>query len=484
MLRLLVLLHRYLGIALCLLFAMWFASGTVMVFVPYPELQSAERYAGMQPLDVSHCCVDLATAFTRSGLLDAPQQVRLTMVGARPAFHFHPSNGKVISVYADTGDPIGQVGHQLALDVANRFMSGRQPVHAALEEYDQWSVPNQWDPFRPFHRIAMNDAAGTELYISAQSGEVMRDTTRIERGWNWVGSVLHWIYPTLLRKHPSLWDSVVWWLSLAGTVGAISGVVLGIWRFRFKRKDPAKRSPFRGWMYWHHLLGLGCMVFILTWIVSGWLSMDHGRLFSDGSPTQAQRDQFSGGPLRLEAVKRNAASAAALPHALGDRAKEVELVQLGGTPLYVVRYDHRRSLITQSLSNADFNWPRMDAKTIAAAAAGLLGHYRLTAAQTLEAYDSYYYRTDNSAPLPVIRLRFDDPEQTWFHVDPSSVTLMDRMDASRRAYRWWFDALHTLDIPFFQHRVALWRGVVVLLCAFGFAFSCTGAVIAWRRLFA
>ncbi len=215
--RILVLVHRYIGIAMCLLFAMWFASGIVMVFVPYPELQTAERFAGLPPLDLQRCRVDAANAFAGSGLTEAPQQVRLTMVGARPAFHFHPWDGKVRSVYADTGEPLGAVDASLAVDIADRFMPGQRPSHAAFEEYDQWSVPNHWNVYRPFHRIAMNDAAGTELYVSARSGEVVRDTTRFERGWNWAGSVVHWIYPTLLRKHPALWDKVVWWLALAAS---------------------------------------------------------------------------------------------------------------------------------------------------------------------------------------------------------------------------------------------------------------------------
>ncbi len=49
----LVLLHRWLGIGFCLLFAMWFASGIVMHFVPFPSLTEAERFAGLPPIDLS-----------------------------------------------------------------------------------------------------------------------------------------------------------------------------------------------------------------------------------------------------------------------------------------------------------------------------------------------------------------------------------------------------------------------------------------------
>jgi hypothetical protein len=47
----------------------------------------------------------------------------------------------------------------------------------------------------------MADAAGTCLYVSLRSGEVIQRTVRVERAWNWVGAIVHWINPTLLRKH-------------------------------------------------------------------------------------------------------------------------------------------------------------------------------------------------------------------------------------------------------------------------------------------
>ena len=68
---------------------------------------------------------------------------------------------------------------------------------------------------------ALGDAADTHLYVSSVTGQVVLDTQRVERAWNWAGSVVHWIYPTALRKHWSAWDTTVWWLSLVAMIGAI-----------------------------------------------------------------------------------------------------------------------------------------------------------------------------------------------------------------------------------------------------------------------
>ncbi|WP_214290599.1 hypothetical protein, partial [Escherichia coli] len=72
---------------------------------------------------------------------------------------------------------------------------------------------------------------------------------------------------------------------------------------------------------------------------------------------------------------------------------------------------------------------------------------QLTAVERLSAYDAYWYPKGGDAPLPVLRLIFDDPAGTWLHVDPRDGTLLNRLDRSGRANRWLFDAPHRLDLP-------------------------------------
>jgi len=46
----LVVIHRWLGIGLGPLLVMWFATGIVMHFVPFPSQSQSERVAGLSPL--------------------------------------------------------------------------------------------------------------------------------------------------------------------------------------------------------------------------------------------------------------------------------------------------------------------------------------------------------------------------------------------------------------------------------------------------
>ena len=45
-----VVLHRYLGVAVGLLMVMWFASGIVMMYVGFPRVTEAERARTLEPI--------------------------------------------------------------------------------------------------------------------------------------------------------------------------------------------------------------------------------------------------------------------------------------------------------------------------------------------------------------------------------------------------------------------------------------------------
>ncbi|MFA6311294.1 MAG: hypothetical protein WC681_07415, partial [Sterolibacterium sp.] len=54
--------HRWLGMVFGLVFALWFASGTVLSFVPFPSLGRWERIAGGERLSVDKLEIAPATA--------------------------------------------------------------------------------------------------------------------------------------------------------------------------------------------------------------------------------------------------------------------------------------------------------------------------------------------------------------------------------------------------------------------------------------
>ncbi|QIP10644.1 PepSY domain-containing protein [Bradyrhizobium symbiodeficiens] len=471
MMSAIVLVHRWLGIAFCLLFAMWFATGIVMHFVPFPSLTEAERFAGLAPVDRGAARIPVAEAVAASGVAGV---VRVRLIQRSDAAVYIVSGpSRVRAVRASDGGDASVAIADTALAIAreharNRGLDAARAAVVAHSDYDQWSVPNGFDRHRPLFRVALGDAAGREVYVSSSTGEIVLDTGRRERGWNWAGSVLHWIYPTVLRSNWSLWDRVVWTLSLLALIAAMLGAVLGIARVKLRGRRIS--SPYRGWHALHHVIGLAATMFVLTWSLSGWLSMDHGRLFSRGQLTAAESGV-------MNALPDWTAASSPDRQPISPSARKIEWFAINGT---VYRRD-RVSLDRQILIKAG-DAPRdgpagfLDRREIQSLVARLASGCGVPS--VLAGNDDY--AAQSAIPgAPVYRSRCGD---IWFDIDGADGSVLQRLDASRRTYRWVYSALHTLDFPFLVAHPRLRDVLIVGLCALGLVFSITGIAIGWRRL--
>jgi hypothetical protein len=100
----------------------------------------------------------------------------------------------------------------------------------------------------------------------------------------------------------------------------------------------------------------------------------------------------------------------------------------------------------------------------------------------LEAYDGYYYDPRGSRPLPVYRVRYEDPDHTWLYFDPQRGALVQKSDRVSRQRRWLYQGFHSLDFPFLYFRRPLWDIVVIVLSIGGLVSAATTVIPAWRRL--
>lgn len=460
-----VLLHRWLGIAFCLLFAMWFATGIVMHFVPFPSLTEAERFAGLVPVERTQPVMAVADAVVASRITDATR-VRLIQRSDGPVYIVSgPSRMRAVRASDGADASVESADVALAIGREHARSRGLDAAHAAIvarADYDQWTVPNGFDRHRPLFRIALGDAAGTDLYVSSLTGEIVLDTTRSERGWNLAGSVLHWIYPTVLRSDWALWDRVVWTLSLLALIAAALGAVLGI--ARIKLRGGVIGSPYRGWHALHHIVGLVATAFVLTWIFSGWLSMDHGRLFSRGQLTPAEAGVINSLPDWKTAP-------------LADRkqltVREIEWFALDSKVYRRERTDLGEQLLVRPAGEGQGFLSAQEVGGLVTRLAAGCG------APVALADSDDYPAQSNVSGAPVYRSRCGD---LWFDIDAADGRVLQRLDASRRAYRWFYSALHTLDFPVLMEHPRLRDVLIVGLGGLGLVFSVTGIVIGWRRL--
>jgi hypothetical protein len=481
--RSLYLVHRWFGVAMCTLFAMWFATGIIMMYVEYPELTEEERLATLAPLEFDHVALSVDEAVAASKLEGGIATITLSAIGARPAYRLRDDAGAAAVVYADDGSRFA--GHVPASAVAVAQHSGFA-ADGALATYDrtadvdQWTVSAVLDEHRPLHRVAIGDDRGTVVYVSDTTGQIVRDTHRTERMWNWLGSTFHWIYPYQLRRHVGLWTNLQISLSVASIVSVVTGAVIGVLRLRLRRPYRGRDvSPYAGAAKWHHVLGLVALVFLSTFTFSGLMSMTPWGLFASASSEAEQvRRYMQGG--EGDVAEWTTIDRQALLR--GGGVKEVEWRRIAGLTHTVVSRaaDDREVLLEEGVDGAAAT--RKVRARIEAAAPALVPGATIVGAALVTEYDNYYYSRHNRyRPLPAYRVEFDDPESTWFYVDWTTGAVVLRYTAAARVQRWLYNGLHSLDFSFLTRRGLAWDVTVILLCAVGFVFATTAVVVGWRR---
>lgn len=472
--RWLYFIHRWLGVAACLLFVLWFASGLTMMYVRFPRLQEAERVAHSPPIDWTRVRLDPQAAIDKAGAKAFPAGLTLSMWGDQPVYRL-VAGRKRIGVSAVDGRVIGQVDADQARTVVAAAWPGASPRLLRTLERDQWTVAQAFNAARPLHLFALDDAAGTQIYVGSKGGEIVLDTNRTERFWNWLGAVPHWLYFTALRSLPQAWNQVVLWTSGVAMVSAVTGLWIGLLRVRLRKRYSGGRvSPYRGWMAWHHVSGLIGGVLVLTWVFSGWMSMSPNDWGGPGEAVIAGRAAWTASPQAPYPL-----DVAALRAAGRGQDREVQFYWLGERPLMLARELGDRQ---QLLDPATARIVRLTDAELFSRAAVLVPGATATMRDRLTQDDAYWYSHHDKRPLPVLRIGFDDPAASWFYIDPATGRMVGVADTSLRLYRWTFSALHSLDFGFLIRHRPLWDIVVWLLSIAGLIISVSGVVIGWRRI--
>lgn len=463
--------HRWLGILTCLLCVMWFLSGLVMLYVPFPTWRDAERLATLPPLAAPQITITPDAAVTTSGLARDGLTLRLEMWGTEPVYLLQRER-EMRTVSAADGRLIGPVDAGTAERHLRQIFPAERVTYQGEVHRDQWTVTKKFDAHRPLHLFTVGD--GRSIYISSSTGEIVQDATRAERAWNWLGSIPHWIYFTPIRTDQELWRQVVMWVSGPVVIGAALGLWVGILRLRPRNWRTGKRvTPFRGWLQWHHIGGLVAGVFLVTWIFSGWLSVNPFQMFSRPELTAVQKSRYAGPESSETGV-----GLSALRAALAVNATELKLTRLAGEPLLVTR----DAALNRTLFDGAGVPRHISEQDLGRAAQSLFPDNRITERQILTGEDFYWRSHHGRRVLPVLRVKFDDAQATWVHVDMVTGEVAGVTDRGDRADRWLFDLLHKFDLPVLLHNGPA-RDLLIWILSFGgLVISVSGVVIAWRHL--
>ena len=475
MVRLLFLLHRYLGIAVGFVMLVWTVSGIIMMYQEYPELDPWEQRSLLGEIDTSACC-ELPAA--RMAIGETFREVRVEMLGESPVLRLLNSRGESSTYYLDSGVKLIDIDREAAQLLADEFVARRYPGQiASLDAQifnDQWTVYGAYNPYRPLFRYQLNDKLGTEFYISSKSGEIVQLTTARERLWGYLGAVIHWLYPTVLRQHTAVWAQVVIWLTILGIFLTTIGLYIGVRQYR--ARSNGKRSPYRGMALFHHYGGLVFGILTLTWVTSGLFSMNPwGALEGEGAGPESAR--LRGGELSW-----------------GDIAASILQIEQSESSIDVLQYRivpmaEKAQLIAYS---ADNNGVRIDLDSRQAQPFGETELRRLAtrlqpgipirSQSLLGESDTYYYQHHARMEFPVYRVIFADDEARHYYLSPVSGEILKKVDAEIRWYRWVFYGLHRGDFTALLRSRPLWD-IFMVLFLLGVTVVCaTGTIMAYRRV--
>jgi uncharacterized iron-regulated membrane protein len=514
MLRFLFFTHRWLGVVLALFMLVWFATGSIIAFIGSPATTRIQQLAHAESLAPQEGWLSLGEALqfsasARANLSNAEKRVgaasgrtnehsrnsrddsaviadaRLARVDGAPLWLIEDDRGQRGAISALDGALV-EITVERAERIARSWLGSDSATTSSMTYIDTIDAPvgvRNPEGLKPFHRFAAQDGAGTQIIVSARTGEVVQVATRTERAFSYVGNWLHlfrWL--DALGAGDYRRDALTW-AGLFATIGAFTGLILGWvrWRpgfFGGLTYAQGRTQPYREfWLKYHFWIGLIGGGFALLWATSGFLSTNPGQIFSQANASREELNRYRGA--RLPAIVSDWKPKAAL--GLGDDVVELGWSRLGDE---AILFASTRDGARQALNIAGAA-TRFEESALFAAVQRLAGETKIASHEALSEYDSYYYPNHRQSaadkPLPVLRVDLDDAGRTSFYVNPADGRLLAKFDSSRRAYRWLYSAVHHWDFGWLHERL-FWNAWMAIWISFGVALSASAVVLALRRL--
>ncbi len=472
-----ILTHRWMGVFFCILFAMWFISGIVLMYWDFPLVTVREQLLRAPVLDASRVVLWPAQAFEKLQPAGAPTQVRLASLDGRPVYRFRFGRDPM-AVFADTGEVVNTISQETAVRIASAWTRREdRAITFPTSELDQWTVLPQIGRAAPYWKHVWPN--GEEVYVSQTTGEVVQHTTRGSRIGAYFGAIPHWLYFTPLRRSARVWSNTVIWLAAIGTVMSLLGIAVGLWlyspsvkRYRF----PTGRSsiPYTGQKRLHTIFGLIFGLVTTTWVLSGLFSMN---------PLSWSAGRAAEGPVRMlraDGWQQQMFTGMHPRDVLrAGQYKELEMAYVLGRAVYLAKESPDRSRIFPvGLAARD----EFDASDIVNSISATAAPYQVAETRRVTQYEPYYIDRHFLKPLPVLFVRLDDPEQSLYYVDLKTARVVDSYDRRSRLARWLYHGLHSMDLPWLYRNRPAWDITVLTLMAGGTFLCITSVVIGWRRL--
>lgn len=450
---------------MALLMLIWFLSGFVLIYSDFPEIENKDFYGLRENLDNQ----DLPS-------LDSVKvkSKEINVFKASENVFVRYGKNEEAKIFAANKEELKNLSEAKAIEKVKLLFNLKniESTSEKLFQHDLWLDKKISDKYFPVHKIYFQDEDETQIYISSVNGEVLQHTTFSERILAWFGAIPHLIYFKDFAGYGFLWKIILMIISLLGTFMCISGLITGFIRFKNRKKTKFKFTPYASKLYSiHHYLGFIFGVFALSWVFSGFMSLNPLSVFENQEEERKLENLWLE---RFSEVKTFPELAERLKEA---NVKNIKIKKFDNEEIIVFNTEKFKGIRFYSgdLINSD------DLRLINDLKQKIKKVYNLPAEnlELLKEFDNYYYKTTKEKVLPVVKAEFEDELKTVLYFDPLTLDIVKVTNKVSRLNRWLYKALHRFDF-IYDYKI-LWYSVMFILLTGGTFLAVTGNLFLFRK---
>ena len=448
-------IHRVTSTTIAIFFAMWFVTGIVLVYHPYPKVSESLVYSKKETLPSS--LPDISSI--KSKMDDKAKSLSLKQFQGQTLFSF---------------DKQPHITFDIAERVAKHWIDAPIERVDTLRKREQWVLFTKYDKELPIYKFYFDDAEKHQLFISGQTAEVLQMTTSKERFFAWISAIPHKFYLPFIRRDVELWQNTIAIVSGICLLAALSGWILGIcilikrYRNRHTWQNPYKKR----WYRWHFSYGLIFGFFLIAWAISGIFAMQRVPQWlvpMEGDYTFKTSRLWGKGILPLDSYRLDYRK---LKDTYPD-LKEVEWCRFVNIPTYRIVTTEGEFLI--DASGDEIQPLYIPEQTIVNGLKKIHGDDVAMKVTVLDKFDNYYLSRRVKLDLPVYKIEIEDDNGSLYYVNPETGYIR-YLNNNKIVRKWLFNAPHYLDIDWLVARPWLWHSSLWVLCV-GCAVVCISGLV-------
>ena len=454
-------IHKITGLSVVIFFSMWFLTGIVLVYHPYPKVSEKLLFSKKETLPSS--LPELSSVLSKTD-------------GEVKSLSLKQFQGQTLFSLDNAPD----VTFDVVEKVAKHWIDAPIKRVDTLRQREQWVLFTKYDKELPIYKFYFDDAQKHELFISGRTAEVLQMTTSRQRLWAWLGAIPHKFYLPCIRRDVDVWQNTVAIVSGICLIAPFTGWLLGImiWIKRYRKKHVWQNPYKKRWYRWHFSYGLVFGVFLIGWALSGIFAMQRVPQWMvpmEGDYSFKSSRLWGRGLLPIEAYQLDYRK---LRETYPD-LKEVEWCRYANIPTYRVIAGEEEFLVDASTD--EIKSLQIPEETIVKGLKKIHGEEVEMKVSLLAEFDNYYLSRRVDLELPVYKIEVADANGSLYYVNPSTGYIR-YLNNNKIVRKWLFNGIHYLDIDWLVARPWLWYTCIWLLCGGCLVVCISGLVLAWRVL--